>query len=45
MKARLSAWGFEEPNDFVIDSPCCSRIGRSSVFALEASDGKLKLST
>ena len=45
IKPRLSAWGFEEPNDLLIDSPCCSQIGRRSIFELEASDGNLKLST
>ena len=36
-KARLSARGFEELQDFSTDSPCCSRIGVRSIFALIAS--------
>ena len=35
-KARLSARGFEELNDFPTDSPCCSRIRVRSVFAVTA---------
>ena len=36
-KARLCAREFEELQDFPTDSPCCSRIGVRSIFALIAS--------
>lgn len=35
-KARLCARGFKELKDLPRDSPCCSRIGVQSVFALIA---------
>ena len=37
-KARPCACGFEEIKDFLTDSPCCSRIGAQSIFALIASN-------
>ena len=36
-KARLCARGFEELQDFPTDSPCCSRIGVRTIFALVVS--------
>ena len=36
-KAKLCARGFEELQDLSIDSPCCSRIGVTLIFALIAS--------